>query len=527
MSVRYLLFIALLLTFQGRAQSQDNSAAVFTQTEAYFFHTVERGETVYSLSVMYGVSTEAIYVLNPGSKESIKIGETLKIPQKSQRIVFHTIQPKETLYSVSKKYNISGEDLLLENPGLSVQTFTIGKTILIPVYKELSIGADGKTAADAQESKVNALLKQPAYSPKTGAAKIALLLPFGTVDASQSTESNSQRFVEYYEGILMAIDSLKRTGVSVDLQVYDIGYKKNSLEKVLEKTELTTAQLIIGGFTEEQINTIALYAKGRFIRYVIPFASKANETMNNPFIFQSNPPHSYIYSKVSLAFTQRYKKRQIIFVNTDETNDKEELIKYIQTDLKSENIHYKTLRYQSATILADLKNAIDITRKNVIVLSSGSTDALSKIALPLRQLREGGSSTEVSLFGYPEWQTYAKDYTDDLFLNNTAIYSVFFADNTNPATQAFQRSYSKWYSKAMIYTYPKYAMLGYDTGMYFISMINRYGIAFENSLNKYRYQGLQSSYQLERVSNWGGFINLNVYWVDYKNDYTTHREDIR
>lgn len=527
---RLLLFMLVLIAAQSNVQAQNNPyprPVTSSQTSAYFIHTVERGETVYSISVMYGVTTEAIYTLNPESRESIKIGEALKIPQKSQRIIFHTIQPKETLYAVSKQYNIRGEDILQENPGLSIETFTIGKTILIPVYKEQSIGADGKTVADVQEAKVNALLKMPTEKMNANPVRIALLLPFGTVDAEPGKESNSQRFVEYCEGLLLALDSLKRTGVSVDLQVYDIGYKMATLNKVLEKEDLSFAHLIIGGFTDEQINTIGLYSKARYIRYVIPFASKANDTMNNPFIFQSNPPQSYIYSKVSLAFTKKYEKSQVIFVNMGEGGDKAELIRHLQTDLGLKNVSYKNIAYSAVSISKDIRAALDPARQNVVVLSSGTSDVLAKIMAPLRQIREGSPSIKLSLFGFPEWQTYAKDYIGDLFLANTCIYSVFYANNTDDKVKDFFQLYRKWYNKSMINSYPRYALLGYDAGMYFIPMINRYGVNFETSLSKYRYQGLQMGYQFERVSNWGGFINLNVYWVEYRSDYTINREELR
>ncbi len=45
--------------------------------------------------------------------------------------LYHTIQPKETLYSLSIRYKVPGPDIIAANPGLSVSTFTIGKTIRI------------------------------------------------------------------------------------------------------------------------------------------------------------------------------------------------------------------------------------------------------------------------------------------------------------------------------------------------------------------------------------------------------------
>ena len=125
--------------------SQNNKARIITTNELndnIFYHTIERGQTVYSIATMYGVTVDDIYRLNPESRESIKAGATLKIPQRDagtapmgkaeDNFLYHTIQPKETLYSLSIRYAVPGTDIIEANPGLSTSTFTIGKTIRIP-----------------------------------------------------------------------------------------------------------------------------------------------------------------------------------------------------------------------------------------------------------------------------------------------------------------------------------------------------------------------------------------------------------
>ncbi len=523
---RLLFFVLLAIAYYNNAESQESfylQPDFSNQTNGYFLHTVESGQTIYALSVMYNTSTEAIYLLNPESRNGIKTGEVLKIPQTSPRVIYHTIEPKETLYSLSKKYNISGEDIIESNPGLSVQTFNIGKTILIPVYKEISVGPEGKNKNESSEVDVNALLRQSKVKQDVNVIKVALLLPFGTVDRDTMNMGQSQKFVEYYEGFLLALDSLKKVGVSVTLNVYDIGHKPKSLEKVLNNEVLKNNHLIIGGSSEEQIAKISMFSKTHEIRYVIPFTSKNDETMLNPYIFQSNPPQSYLYSKVSMAFVKKYDDYKIIFVDMGEMNDKADLLKIMQSDLSANKRQYQKITYNPYSFSSDIKNALGSLDKNVIVLSSGSSDALMRIVAPLRMMRDVGSSKNVSLFGFPEWQTYIKDYMDDFFLSNTCIYSIFYANNTQKEVQSLYRNYRGWYGKNMINSYPKYGLLGYDTGMYFLQMIYRYGINFESSLDKMQYKSLQTGYQFTRVNTWGGFINTNLYWIDFQPDYTIKR----
>ena len=84
------------------------------QSENTFSHTIMRGQTLYSISTMYGVSVDDIIRLNPGSEKQVKAGETLRIPQQTKksdgtvqnRLHFHTIQAGETLYRITQMYQV-------------------------------------------------------------------------------------------------------------------------------------------------------------------------------------------------------------------------------------------------------------------------------------------------------------------------------------------------------------------------------------------------------------------------------------
>ena len=55
--------------------------AVAQENQSYFLHTIEKGQSLYSIASMYGVSQADIIKLNPGSDERIFIGRTLRIPR--------------------------------------------------------------------------------------------------------------------------------------------------------------------------------------------------------------------------------------------------------------------------------------------------------------------------------------------------------------------------------------------------------------------------------------------------------------
>jgi LysM repeat protein len=461
---------------------------------------------------MYSVSVEDIYLLNPGSREAIQTGSQLKIPQESGSYFYHTIQQKETLYSVSRKYQMKGEDILDVNPGLSIETFTAGKTIRIPTNR-VTTPMDSSNETLNQHI-TNALLNNPADGKDIKTVKIALLLPLGLKENAGSKNTVRGRMVEYYEGVLLALEDIKKKGISVDLQVHDIGSGVDLLPALFKKPAMQNVNLIIGGLSDQQIKLIAYYSHERAIPYVFPFTSKSDEPLNYDNVYQINTPQSYLYSKASSAFYNKYKTSNIILYIPDKKGNKMDFIEVVKKDLTAKGISYKVLESETA-----IQTVVNNTKNNVFIPADDNSETLSKLITPLKTFMETNPGLSVSLFGYPSWQVYSMEHASDFFRMNATFYSIFYANPTSPKVKSFQNNYLRWYSKEMINTFPKFGMLGYDTSMFFIQLLNQYGTSSDVNINKLSYTGVQTDFYFERVNNWGGFINTNIYLVEFNPDF--------
>ena len=109
---------------------------ISAQNAGYFTHTVSKGQTLYSISRMYEVTVDEIISLNPDCAQKIAIGQKLKIAQKNSAAqpdkLYHTIKSGETLYRLSNIYGVTPEAICNANPGLSIKNFRTGEVILIP-----------------------------------------------------------------------------------------------------------------------------------------------------------------------------------------------------------------------------------------------------------------------------------------------------------------------------------------------------------------------------------------------------------
>ena len=545
-----------------------------------FYHNIERGETVYSLAAMYNTTPEAIYKLNPSARDGITVGAVLEIPQrkiisdvKEENYRYHTISPKETLYSVSRTYSLTPQDVIAANSGLSIETFQIGKTIRIPFFEsnetfssyagpvvieqtqhkvkrgetlysisqkygvtvaELEKENPGITTTElstnrvlmipvkrfdqelarqdvANESRANVLLSKRKDFERINVMQVGLLMPFLEKNSGQQI-----RIQEYYEGFLLAVEKLKKQGANLELYVFDIGAEKNTkkLESLLTTMEMQNLDLIVGGVSDEQIKVLSDFSKSKNIKYVIPFSSKNAEVLNNGNIFQVNTPQAKLYTRASQVFVNKFNQSNIVFLNTADDDAKDSLITIMKKDLNSRSISYKTVLI-SESMNTELIPLLDETKENILIPASGDIGVLGEVLGTLNGLKEANQGLNVSLFGYPEWQTYQQNYLKDYHNHGTYLYSSFYVDNDARETIDFKQNFKKWYKKDLQKTYPQYAMLGYDTGLYFLTALHKHGRNFETKLNSIYIDTVQFAFDFERANNWGGFINTGLYLVNY------------
>lgn len=577
-----------------------SSGSLVAQTVSnQFTHTVTKGQSLYSISSMYNVSIEDIIRLNPGSEKTIRAGQVLNIPQKSAggQVVFHTIQAGETLYKLTVKYGVTAERICRANPGLSAKNFRIGQVIAIPAVAQQEVATPQPEAVPAPQVNTSAKeeglqpncremhkikRKETVYSisrmygiteeeliaanpeikgkklkkgkflcipytknkkdqvtPKPEATvaptdtelfdknkkesrkfstiKAAVVLPFN-VDGTGNPDEQL-RMVEYYEGFLMAVDSLKEKGVSIDLYTYDSGKTTASVSLVLNKPEMKSMDIIFGPAHADQVKPMADFAKKNNVRLVVPFTSKGDDVFDNPSVYQINTPQSYLYSEVYEHYLRKFPNANVIFLDAETGhNDKDDFIKGLKEELKNKQITFKELKGESINP-EGMKLAVDSLRENVIIPTSGKNVALIKILPQMIVTAREHPNYDMKLFGYPEWQTYTHDHLSSFFELDTYFYSSFYTNNLFPAAIQFTQSYRRWFSKDMANTYPRYGMLGFDTAFFFLQGLHKYGSNFEDNMNNMMVTPIQTGFKFDRVNNWGGFINRKVFFVHFTKNY--------
>jgi hypothetical protein len=284
--------------------------------------------------------------------------------------------------------------------------------------------------------------------------------------------------------------------------------------------------LIIGG-NAEQIRSISSFAREHDIQYVIPFTSDSDEPYYNPKVYQINTPQSYLYSKASLAFAEKYRDDNIFIVSNEHGNsNKEDFIKSLKIDLQSRKVNFHTVSLTDVN-LEKLEFKLSSVKKNIFVPTDDSPSTLETLIVSLKSVVEARPEYYVSPFGYTRWQIDAqKTITDEFNRLNVTFFSGFYSNPLSEEVQVFYKTFYKWYSHPPANAFPRYGILGYDTGMFFIHAIDRYGASFEDKIGGFKYNGIQTCFNFERVNNWGGFINTGLYFVKYNSDFSIQQNVI-
>ena len=160
MTMKRLCATALMIVWALCAFAAEKSGTiVYINGSKFYIHTVQPGETLYGLSKTYGVGEKVILENNPSIARGLKTAENIKIPfvsdvpePKSDKKLrktfdFHFVSKGETLYAISRQYEIPVKTILEDNPNLDPLHMRLGERILI---RKKQIGSEDEAGTKEQ-----------------------------------------------------------------------------------------------------------------------------------------------------------------------------------------------------------------------------------------------------------------------------------------------------------------------------------------------------------------------------------------
>lgn len=421
----------------------------------------------------------------------------------------HQVKKKETVFGISRAYGLTIEELINANPEMKQQGYELkkGAVLNIPYPKSVIEKQEAERAAKAKKAAEEAA---KANDVRNREIRLGVMLPLHDING------DGRRMMEYYRGVLMACDSLKKQGVSIDVHAWNTAEDGN-IYKVLEDPAAAKCDLIIGPLYSKQMDALSDFVAKHDIRLVIPFSINAPQLTTNRNIFQIFQSQNEVSEATISHYLERFKDCHTVVIDCNDTTSKKGVFTFaLRRQMESRGMECVVTNLKSSEEY--FSNAFSRTKPNVVVLNTGRSQELGVAFSKINGLKANNPELDITMFGYSDWLLYTHRYLENYYKYNTYIPSVFYYNPLSPATQQFQRKYRQNFSSDMQNLLPRFAITGFDHAYFFLKGLHKYGKTFNGAEGMFGYPVIQTPLKFERYGN-GGLRNKTLLFIHYKPDH--------
>ena len=538
-------------------------APITFQPVQFIYHITERGQTKFWLTQRYNISMEELHKHNPVLENSeLQAGQVVTIPQKDNvaappsqpeiRNAIHTVKRGETVYSISKNYNVDINRIFDINPEINSRNPRIrnGQQIKIPLPDVVPIsnpvGQEQQTPVEEESKNFTSDCAETSQNE----FRIAMFLPWYLADNAPASapepdmeRDNEGRFryrdgrywiyprsvnaLEFYEGALLAIDTLKKQGLNAKIYPFDVMRDTIKMAQLLKSPTMKDMDLMIGPFATELVDQVRTFANENRIYYVSPTTINTASLRNNPYLMQVNAGEINTVGPM-VDFIAKQENIHVTLIGDQSEFDQTLYNAYLnklRTVLNNNNLTVVTMRLESIQQPALKKDMM-----NVVIIPSANEAFVNVIT---GKLNTASHNFQINLYGLERWTKMVDLDLEYMHTLEFRYATAYYIDYSNPSVQRFLHQFRMNY-----YTEPtmltglgaisqnsyQYAFLGYDVTYYFLSVMKTFGKNFGGCIPTFRLPMLQSDFHFNRIDPYSGFINTHFDIYKYCKDYTIVRE---
>jgi LysM repeat protein len=533
----------------------------------FIYHSLKPGETIFYLSKYYGVSENEILQSNPGIDiTKLSVGTEIAIPRRDfmnerqkfdvqeKKYFYHKVLEGESLSSIARMYGLPVRILRRENRDLRFPG--VGDYVRVPGVEPVTEKAEQikiDTAAVVAEEPLTNYVRPAGFTPVKdlqGSLNVAVLLPFylkensarNEIDSSQVVKGkkiykvNSRKedwiyprslgYIEMYNGILLAADTLRSLGVNLNLYTFDIKSDTIALSKLINQGRLDNMDLIIGPVYSHNLSIVAAYAKNKEIPVVSPVTLINNSVLSgNPTLFMPNSSLEVAQRTIAKKVSE-FPDDNFVFIHTDSTGNDADVRRFknmifseLNFKIQYDDIKFKEFSFYSRSMFDNdsinrLSHALSDQSENIIIIASEEPPVISET---LDNIYALSKKFKVKVFGYPVIRDLDNLDQKELFDMDMLIYSPYWIDYSRKDIRRFNSVYrTKFLTEP---TEMSYAWQGYDIAYYFISGLALHGKEFVTHPEMHNPDLLQTEYEFVKKWPGDGFENQKLFPVRFTRDY--------
>jgi LysM repeat protein len=430
--------------------------------------------------------------------------------------IFHEVERRETLFSISQKYDININDILELNPQLRNSRLKRRSTILIPVFE--SILEIEIVEKDSLQIFNNILSLDSIYikkRKKNEKLNVSVLLPFRSstinYDSIEEVEALFQErnlytiTLDFYSGILFALENLKKLDIIVNLNVFDTNNSLNQIFEISKNEDLINSDVIIGPLIPKNFETFSKLEFLEAIPKVFPLSTIPIKIIKG--VIQTVTPKKLLRERMLQYLDKNLDREENIVIITDSLN--------VDIDKRLTKIFPNSIKIKpefEGYILPELLDSLLVdSLPNKVIIESEIFTLISSVISQLNS--QITSERDVKLF-----TTYRGNQYEDSSINLKDLGNLSFTYSSiskkigNDSISDFESNYIKMFGSLP----NKDIIRGYDTTKDILLRV-----LIDNNINKtikYDEQSyIESKFSYE-IDSLGGLYNTSFFILRHK-DY--------
>lgn len=433
----------------------------------------------------------------------------------------HKVRKSETIFGIAGEYGVSVQDIIDANPEMKKTGYQLkkGDWIFVPYAKK------GDKQSPVQQQPV----QQPSqHTPPSSVSASSLyrmdkarnsIIHVGVMLPLHNNDGDGKRMVEYYRGILLALNQLKSEGINTEVMAWNVPIDSD-IRTVLLKDGVDKLDIVFGPLYSNMVKPLAEYCKARGIKLVIPFSITGNDVGIYSNIFQVYQTPEELNDRAVAAFMERFPGHHPIFIDcNDVVSGKGVFTSVLRKQLEAVKRQYNLTNLNTPQI--DFAKAFSSKQPNVIVLNTARSPQLNRAFAKLDSLKKTHPGLAISMFGYTEWLMYQRHDLSQFFKYSVYIPTTFYYNAASGRTMAFEKLYEDSFGENMMQdALPRFAITGYDQAMFFIRGFSSHGEQFTGAASQSGYKPLQTRYNFSRVGTSGGYQNRQFQLIHFLSDQT-------
>lgn len=345
--------------------------------KVFLSHEVQKKETLYSISQKYGIDINAIVAANPGADGGLRKGQVIRIPvasaQKEEELPngwrWHTVQAGETAFSIGQKYGVSAEAILNANNGLNGGLKTDSR-IKIPLPVAI---AEAKPVVKPliQGDSIRGHYKIAVCLPFFTDAPDSVIL-------TERERKQREVAVNILRGSKMAIAQLEKEGLKADVYYHNVGDEKSHVTSLVKTKAFSDVDVIVGPTFRDPLFEMTAWSTKNDAHLVCPVPQTNKVLLSGSNISKTASSAATQWEKLGEILGKKYKNANVVLIQSGALDEVRPVQVFFDAFQKAAGDSCRLYRVTGKT-LTGLATYISTTRQNVIVAPVGDKSLVASL----------------------------------------------------------------------------------------------------------------------------------------------------